>query len=133
VNKLSSRLSVKQIQKLCNDVKPILLKHYTKPADEMDLDDYEYNEELFRIIQESRKLVFIRAEAAKKKVDPISYYALENRAYKLLRENQLAENHLYEWMLSELDRLPIMEWVPETPDDFKLEDFLLRHAQIQIS
>lgn len=124
----------KAIEKACKAALPRLQLLYTAPVHEKIRPEDYHSPGLLTHIE---TMEIICRTAWREKKDVRSYAKLEAEAAELYKEkiknNTLDVNEFTDWMLSKVYDLPTIETVPDTPPDFKLEDFLVQKQIVQIS
>lgn len=126
----ASRLSsypLKLIEQACKLALPTLLDSFTLPSEhELDLGHYSYEASL----NELRGIDVVRFYALKQKKNRIDYARLEDRAamnYEAEKNlSTFVRTEFIDWMLQEVDKIERIEYILCIPENFKLEEYILK-------
>ncbi|WP_156289547.1 hypothetical protein [Oceanobacillus salinisoli] len=123
----ASRYSQKSIKQACEKALPRLKFLYSRDVYEvLSKNDYYISP----LLSQLKGIEVVRNLAYKRKVDWYAYQRLEEYIEKQLNDqivfDQEDEKRIINLLLEEIEKLPVVEIVPDVPEDFKLEHFLIK-------
>ncbi|MGM8216855.1 hypothetical protein ACLIA0_15085 [Bacillaceae bacterium W0354] len=123
----------KALKVACKNAWPRLKALYMAPPEEkLTLKDYSGYPLLNRI----NGIEVVRKHAFRRRVDTIAYENLESTLARQYREQieagKVDSKYFITHMLEKVDQLPILKYVPDVTEEFKLENFLVKRQLFPI-
>ncbi|MFC0273763.1 hypothetical protein ACFFIX_20460 [Metabacillus herbersteinensis] len=122
-----SYYSLREFRRMCKIATPILEKFHTKAAVH---EPANYEDHFIGELDAIKGIGIVRQIAVRSNVDPIEYSSLEQRIVDLLKS--LSEKEIAKLLMEGVADLTRLDVVPDLPNDFDLEHFLINEYKCYI-